>query len=144
MGKIRTSKRTHSKRKSLKRNNLYLKGGANQSGVYKGQIIVNKVEEFFRKTLEFYDNEFKSVAIESYSFKDENIGFLTEKKDKKIIRYYDYFEDNFIVNDNFDTYISNIQGKINKPEAIELEFKEKKKKFDPEKVYKGQPNPTKL
>ena len=35
-------------------------------------------------------------------------------------------------------------GKIDKPEAIELEFKEKKKKFDPEKVYKGQPNPTKL
>ena len=35
-------------------------------------------------------------------------------------------------------------GKIDKPEEIELEFKEKKKKFDPEKVYKGQPNPTKL
>ena len=25
-----------------------------------------------------------------------------------------------------------------------LKFKEKKKKFDPKKVYKGQPNPTKL
>jgi len=25
-----------------------------------------------------------------------------------------------------------------------MEFKEKKKIFDPEKVYKGQPNPTKL
>ena len=35
-------------------------------------------------------------------------------------------------------------GKIENSEAIELEFKEKEKKFDPEKVYKGQPNPTKL
>ena len=29
-------------------------------------------------------------------------------------------------------------------EEIELDFKEKKKKFDPKEVYKGQPNPTKL
>ena len=35
-------------------------------------------------------------------------------------------------------------GKIKNSEKIELEFKEKEKKFDPEKVYKGQPNPTKL
>ena len=34
-------------------------------------------------------------------------------------------------------------GKITK-EEIELEFKEKEKKFDPKKVYKGQSNPTKL
>ena len=35
-------------------------------------------------------------------------------------------------------------GKINNSEEIKLEFKEKKKKFDPEIVYKDQPNPTKL
>ena len=35
-------------------------------------------------------------------------------------------------------------GKIENSEKIKLEFKEKEKKFDPEKVYKGQPNPTKL
>ena len=35
-------------------------------------------------------------------------------------------------------------GKIENSEEIKLEFKEKEKKFDPEKVYKGQPNPTKL
>jgi phosphoribosyl-AMP cyclohydrolase len=35
-------------------------------------------------------------------------------------------------------------GQINNPEEINLEFKEKVKKFDPKKVYKGQPNPTKL
>ena len=35
-------------------------------------------------------------------------------------------------------------GKIKNSEAIELKFKEKEKKFDPEKIYKGQPNPTKL
>ena len=35
-------------------------------------------------------------------------------------------------------------GPIKNTEEIRLEFKEKEKKFDPEKVYKGQPNPTKL
>ena len=35
-------------------------------------------------------------------------------------------------------------GTIKNPQEIELEFKEKEKKFDPEKVYEGQSNPTKL
>ena len=35
-------------------------------------------------------------------------------------------------------------GPIKNTKEIELDFKEKKKKFDPDKVYKGQPNPTKL
>ena len=35
-------------------------------------------------------------------------------------------------------------GKIENSEEIKLEFKEKEKKFDPEKVYKDQPNPTKI
>ena len=35
-------------------------------------------------------------------------------------------------------------GKILNLEKIEMEFKEKQKKFDTEKVYKGQPNPTKI
>ena len=35
-------------------------------------------------------------------------------------------------------------GLIKNTEEVELEFKEKKKKFDPKKVYEGQPNPTKL
>ena len=35
-------------------------------------------------------------------------------------------------------------GKIKNAEEIEIEFKEKKKIFDPKKVYKDEPNPTKL
>ena len=35
-------------------------------------------------------------------------------------------------------------GKIKNEEELEMEFKEKEKIFDPEKVYKGEPNPTKL
>ena len=41
-------------------------------------------------------------------------------------------------------YRSITLGKIENSEEIKLEFKEKEKKFDPEKVYKDQPNPTKL
>ena len=35
-------------------------------------------------------------------------------------------------------------GKINDGEEIKMEFKEKIKIFDPKKVYKNEPNPTKL
>ena len=35
-------------------------------------------------------------------------------------------------------------GKIKNEEDLEMEFKEKKKIFDPKKVYKDEPNPTKL
>ena len=35
-------------------------------------------------------------------------------------------------------------GKIDNGKKIEMKFEEKEKKFDPEKVYKGQPNPTKI
>ena len=35
-------------------------------------------------------------------------------------------------------------GKINETEKVEMKIEEKEKKFDPEEVYKGQPNPTKL
>ncbi len=35
-------------------------------------------------------------------------------------------------------------GKIENSEKIQMKFKDKKKKFDPEKIYKGKPNPTKI
>ena len=35
-------------------------------------------------------------------------------------------------------------GKIKNEKELEMEFKEKKKIFDPKKVYKNEPNPTKL
>ena len=35
-------------------------------------------------------------------------------------------------------------GPIENAREIEMEFKEKEKSFDPEVVYKGQPNPTKI
>ena len=35
-------------------------------------------------------------------------------------------------------------GKIKNEEELEMEFKETKKTFDPKKVYKDEPNPTKL
>tara|TARA_B100000029_G_C17126242_1_gene797058 strand:- start:225 stop:692 length:468 start_codon:yes stop_codon:yes gene_type:complete len=35
-------------------------------------------------------------------------------------------------------------GKIQDTEKLEIKFKDKKKKFDPNVVYKGKPNPTKI
>ena len=35
-------------------------------------------------------------------------------------------------------------GKIDNAKEIEMKFKEKEKSFDPEEVYKNQPNPTKI
>ncbi len=41
-------------------------------------------------------------------------------------------------------YRSITLGKIKNEEELEMEFKETEKTFDPEKVYKDEPNPTKL
>ena len=41
-------------------------------------------------------------------------------------------------------YRSIPMGQINNAKKIEMEFLEKEKKFDPDVVYKGQPNPTKI
>ena len=41
-------------------------------------------------------------------------------------------------------YRSIPMGKIKNEEELEMEFKETEKTFDPEKVYKDEPNPTKL
>ncbi len=35
-------------------------------------------------------------------------------------------------------------GKIKEIDKVEMDFKEKGKKFDPSEVYKGKPNPTKI
>ena len=35
-------------------------------------------------------------------------------------------------------------GKIDNGRNIEMKFEEKEKKFDPEEIYRGQPNPTKI
>ena len=35
-------------------------------------------------------------------------------------------------------------GKIKNTEELEIKFEEKEKKFDPKKVYKDEPNPTKI
>ena len=41
-------------------------------------------------------------------------------------------------------YRSIPMGKINDAKTIEMKFEENKKKFDPDIVYKDQPNPTKI
>ena len=41
-------------------------------------------------------------------------------------------------------YRSITLGKIENTEKVKIDFKEKKKKFDPEMVYKNKPNPTKI
>ena len=41
-------------------------------------------------------------------------------------------------------YRSITLGKIENTEEVKIDFKEKKKKFDPEVVYKNIPNPTKI
>ena len=41
-------------------------------------------------------------------------------------------------------YRSIPMGPIDNGRKVEMEFLEKEKKFDPEEVYKGQPNPTKI
>ena len=41
-------------------------------------------------------------------------------------------------------YRSILLGEIKNDSEVKMDFKEKEKKFDPKKIYKDQPNPTKL
>ena len=41
-------------------------------------------------------------------------------------------------------FIDLFQGPIENGRQVEMKFLEDEKKFDPEEVYKGQPNPTKI
>jgi len=116
-----------------------------------GEVLMhgymNKIA--FKKSIETKEAHYWSRSRKSLWHKGKTSGFVQKIKDIRIDDDQDAVWLKVDIGNGASChvgykscfYISVSLGKANK---IKLKFKEKKKKFDPNKVYKDQPNPTKL
>ena len=109
-------------------------------------------KEALKKTIETKEAHYWSRSRKSIWRKGEKSGFVQNVKE---IRIDDDQDSVWLAVDIGDGgschvgyrscfYRSIPLGNIENSEKIEMEFKETKKTFDPKKVYKDEPNPTKL
>ena len=109
-------------------------------------------EEALKKTIEKKEAFYWSRSRNALWHKGKTSGFVQKVIDIKIDDDQDALWMSVDIGDGASCHVgykscfyrSISLGPIKNTEEIKLEFKEKEKKFDPEKVYKGQPNPTKL
>ena len=109
-------------------------------------------DEALRKTIENREAHYWSRSKNKIWHKGEVSGFLQKVKEIRI----DDDQDSIWLSVDIGKgaschvgyrscfYRSIPLGKIKNDEKLEMEFKENKKIFDPKKVYKDEPNPTKL
>ena len=111
---------------------------------------MNKIA--FKKTIETKEAHYWSRSRKAVWHKGKTSGFVQKVKDLRI----DDDQDAVWLKVDIGTgaschvgyrscfYRSIPLGPIKNGREIEMKFKEKEKSFDPEVVYKGQPNPTKI
>ncbi len=109
-------------------------------------------DESLKKTIETKEAHYWSRSRKEIWHKGETSGFVQKVVELRI----DDDQDSIWMSVNIGKgsschvgykscfYRSVPLGDIKNSEKIKMEFKEKKKKFDPEVVYKGKPNPTKI
>ena len=109
-------------------------------------------EEALKKTIETREAHYWSRSRKKIWHKGQISGFVQKVKEIRI----DDDQDSLWLSVDIGSgaschvgyrscfYRSIPLGKIKNEEKLEMEFKEKKKIFDPKKVYKNEPNPTKL
>ena len=109
-------------------------------------------DEALKKTIETKEAHYWSRSRKKIWHKGQISGFLQKVKEIRI----DDDQDSIWLSVDIGSgaschvgyrscfYRSIPLGPIKNTEEIKLEFKEKEKKFDPKKVYKDKPNPTKL
>jgi phosphoribosyl-AMP cyclohydrolase len=109
-------------------------------------------EEALKKTIETKEAHYWSRSRNALWQKGKTSGFVQKVLDFRIDDDQDSLWMSVDIGDGASCHVgykscfyrSIPLGPIKNTKEVELEFKEKKKKFDPEKVYKGQLNPTKL
>ena len=109
-------------------------------------------EEALKKTIETKEAHYWSRSRNVLWQKGKTSGFVQKVIDFKIDDDQDSLWMSVDIGDGSSCHVgykscfyrSIPLGPIKNTEEVELEFKEKRKKFDPKVVYKGQPNPTKL
>ena len=108
--------------------------------------------EALKKTIETKEAHYWSRSRKAIWHKGKTSGFVQKVKELRIDDEQDAIWLVVDIGDGASCHVgyrscfyrSVPLGKIKNTEKVEMEFKEKEKKFDPEKVYKGQPNPTKI
>ena len=109
-------------------------------------------EESLKMTIESKEAHYWSRSRKKIWRKGQISGFIQKVKEIRI----DDDQDSLWISVNIGSggschvgyrscfYRSVPLGKIKNLKELEMEFKEKKKIFDPKKIYKDEPNPTKL
>ena len=109
-------------------------------------------EEALKKTIETREAYYWSRSRKKIWHKGQISGFVLIVKEIKIDDDQDSVWISVDIGDGASCHVgyrscfyrSIPLGKIKNEEELEMEFKETEKTFDPEKVYKDEPNPTKL
>ncbi len=109
-------------------------------------------EEALKKTIETKEAHYWSRSRKAVWHKGETSGFVQKVVELRIDDDQDSIWMTVDIGDGASCHVGYkscfyraVQlGKIEDNEKIKMEFKEKRKKFDPNKVYKGKPNPTKI
>ena len=109
-------------------------------------------EEAFKKTIEKKEAHYWSRSRKALWHKGKTSGFVQKVVELRIDVDQDAIWMKVNIGNGASCHVGYIScfyrsitlGKFKNSKKIKIKFKEKKKKFDPDKVYKGQPNPTKL
>ena len=108
--------------------------------------------EAFKKTIETKEAHYWSRSRKQVWHKGKTSGFVQKVKEIRIDDDQDSVWLSVDIGNGSSCHVgyrscfyrSIPLGKIENAREIKMKFEEKEKKFDPEKVYKDQPNPTKI
>ena len=108
--------------------------------------------EALKKTIETKEAHYWSRSRKEVWHKGETSGFVQKVVEMRIDDDQDSIWMSVDIGDGASCHVgykscfyrSITLGKIENTEKIKIDFKEKKKKFDPEVVYQNKPNPTKI
>ena len=109
-------------------------------------------EEALKKTIETKEAHYWSRSRKAVWHKGETSGFVQKVVELRVDDDQDSIWMTVDIGDGASCHVGYksrfyraVQlGKIEDDKKIKMEFKEKRKKFDPNKIYKGKPNPTKI
>jgi len=109
-------------------------------------------EEALKKTIETKEAHYWSRSRKTLWHKGNTSGFIQKVIDLRVDDDQDAIWMKVNIGKGASCHVGYVScfyrsiplGKIKNSKKIKIIFKEKKKKFDPNKVYKGQANPTKL
>ncbi len=109
-------------------------------------------EEALKKTIETKEAHYWSRSRNQIWHKGKTSGFVQKVKEIRIDDDQDSVWLSVDIGDGASCHVgyrscfyrSVPLGKIDNARQIEMKFEDKEKKFDPKKVYKDEPNPTKI